>query len=79
MSVLNPLRALFLCVGVAAILLTAGIGSASNGPEAVSPQMTVPAPKTSKGKGYWDAKAGRLCPDEVGYGKYDQPITVQDT
>ena len=70
MTVIHPLRALFLCLAVPAMVLAAGIGSANNGP--------VPSTVAVSGKGYWPASAGRLCPQEVGYGRYGQPITVQD-
>ena len=70
MSITSALRTLFLCLAASAIVLTATIGSASNAPEVAA----VPV----KAKGYWDASDGRLCPDEVKYGKFEQTITVQD-
>lgn len=70
MTMIFSLRALFVCLGIAATVMTAGIGSAKNAP---GPVMI-----SAKGKGFWDASAGRICPREVGYGKYEQRITVQD-
>jgi hypothetical protein len=71
MSLTQIARVLFLCVVVPGVLLTGGMGSARN---AAAPQPV----ETVKPKGVWDASAGRLCPRDVGYGKFDQPITVQD-
>ncbi len=71
MSVIYAVRTLFVCLAVPAVVLTAGMGSATNAPE--EPTVSVRA------ENHWDASTGRLCPREVGYGKFDQPITVQDT
>ncbi len=68
MSLTSVVRLVGMVVGVSALLLGAGIGSASNEP-AVMP---------AKVSAQWDPWDGRLCPREVGYGKFDQPITLQD-
>ena len=71
MSVTRAVRAVFMCAAVGGVVLTAAMGSANN---ATVETVEISAP----GKGYWDASAGRICPREVGYGRYEQKITIQD-
>ena len=73
MSVANLVRFLSLAVAAAALLvvLGAGVGRAGKEP-AASPVRTA---NSADDDGAW---GGRLCPREVGYGKFDQPIVLQD-
>ena len=71
MSVTFAARAVWLSIGVVTFLLTAEIGSANYAPAEGSTAAT-------KSIVHWDVSTGRLCPSEVGYGKFEQPITVQD-
>ena len=81
MSVVYAVRALTLCIAISGVALTAGMVGATDAVEqtvAVA-QAAEPKAETAEIKRKQRAHVpGRLCPREVGYGKYDQPITMQD-
>lgn len=73
MSVANLMHLLSLAAVVTALLVVLGTGVGRAGKEPAALPLG-----TANSTAVNDAWDGRLCPREVGYGKFDQPITLQD-